>query len=79
MHVGVLEARNRLSELLDLAAAGEEVVITKHGKPFVEWRPAQAASADVDSLLERIRRRRRQLGLKLTHSEIKEAIEEGRL
>ena len=31
--VGALEAKTHLSELLDRAAGGEEIVITKHGKP----------------------------------------------
>ena len=31
--VGAFEAKTRLSALLDQVAAGEEVVITKHGKP----------------------------------------------
>lgn len=31
--VGAFEARTHLSALLDRVAAGEEVVITKHGKP----------------------------------------------
>jgi prevent-host-death family protein len=32
--VGALEAKTHLSELLDRAANGEEIVITKHGKPI---------------------------------------------
>lgn len=32
----VLEARNQLSKLIDAAAAGEEVVIAKRGKPTVK-------------------------------------------
>jgi prevent-host-death family protein len=31
--VGAFEAKTHLSSLLDKVAAGEEVVITKHGKP----------------------------------------------
>jgi len=31
--VGAFEAKTRLSALLEQVAAGEEVVITKHGKP----------------------------------------------
>jgi prevent-host-death family protein len=30
--VGAFEAKNKLSELLDLAEAGEEIIITRHGK-----------------------------------------------
>lgn len=31
--IGALEAKTHLSELLDRAATGEEIVITKHGRP----------------------------------------------
>ncbi|MDO8296733.1 MAG: type II toxin-antitoxin system prevent-host-death family antitoxin [Caulobacter sp.] len=34
----VADARNKLSELIDRAVNGEEVVITRHGKPMVELR-----------------------------------------
>lgn len=36
MQYNVLEARNQLSKLIDAAAAGEEVVIAKRGKPTVK-------------------------------------------
>jgi prevent-host-death family protein len=32
--VGTLEAKTHLSALLERAAAGEEILVTKHGKPF---------------------------------------------
>jgi prevent-host-death family protein len=32
--IGAFEAKTHLSSLLERAAAGEEVVITKHGKPL---------------------------------------------
>jgi antitoxin (DNA-binding transcriptional repressor) of toxin-antitoxin stability system len=34
----VVEAKNRLSELIDRALEGEEVVITRHGRAVVELR-----------------------------------------
>jgi prevent-host-death family protein len=34
--VGVFEAKSQLSALLDRAAAGEEITITKHGKPVAK-------------------------------------------
>ena len=53
----VAEAKNRLSQLIDLALRGEEVVITRHGHPVVALRPvakpARAVSAaDLDWLAE---------------------------
>lgn len=38
----VVEAKNRLSELIDRALKGEGVVITRHGRPVVELRPISA-------------------------------------
>jgi prevent-host-death family protein len=35
----VVEAKNKLSELIDRALNGEGVVITRHGRPVVELRP----------------------------------------
>lgn len=37
--VGAFEAKTHLSELLDRVAAGEEVLITKHGKPVARLVP----------------------------------------
>lgn len=34
--IGTLEAKNRLSQLLDQVLEGEEVVITRHGKPVAK-------------------------------------------
>ena len=35
----VAEAKNGLPNLINRAAAGEEVVITRHGRPVAELRP----------------------------------------
>jgi len=35
----VAEAKNNLSELIDRALKGEGVLITRHGKPVVEFKP----------------------------------------
>ena len=43
----VADARNKLSELIDRAVRGEEVVITRHGKPMVELRAKTATPARV--------------------------------
>ena len=37
--VGAFEAKNKLSELLDLAERGEEIVITRHGKEVARLVP----------------------------------------
>jgi antitoxin (DNA-binding transcriptional repressor) of toxin-antitoxin stability system len=38
----VAEAKNNLSELIDRALKGEGVLITRHGKPVVEFKPVPA-------------------------------------
>ena len=62
----VVEARNKLSELIDRALAGEEVVITRHGHPVVEMRATKPkgraiTQADLDWLKAR-------RGPRLSHS-----------
>ena len=46
--VSLAEAKARLSELSDLAARGEEVVITKRGKPVVRLSKAEPPRKPVD-------------------------------
>ena len=36
VHVGMHEAKTHLSRLVERARAGEEIVITRHGKPVAE-------------------------------------------
>jgi prevent-host-death family protein len=38
----VVEAKNRLSDLIDRALKGEEVVITRHGHPVIQLKPLPA-------------------------------------
>jgi prevent-host-death family protein len=77
--IGAFEAKNTLGSLLDLVAAGEEIVITRRGKPVARLVPERPA---VDR--ERARRAVEEfialrqgftLGDDIT---IKELIEEGR-
>jgi antitoxin (DNA-binding transcriptional repressor) of toxin-antitoxin stability system len=54
----VAEAKNRLPELIDRALRGEDIVITRHGRPVVELKaiPGEAkpvTSADLDWLAAR--------------------------
>jgi prevent-host-death family protein len=39
--VGTFEAKNRLSALIDLVQAGEEIEITRNGKPVARLVPAK--------------------------------------
>ncbi len=59
----VAEAKNRLPALIDKALEGEEVVITRHGKPVAELRPrvqrnAASAKAMTEWLLARTKARK---------------------
>lgn len=47
--VSVHEARNRLSQLIKDAQAGEDVVIASHGKPVVRLVPSPASGGDSES------------------------------
>jgi prevent-host-death family protein len=52
--VSLAEAKARLSELTDLVAAGESVIITKRGKPVARMSPAEPPRQKID--LEAMRR-----------------------
>lgn len=59
----VAEAKNRLPTLIDKAIEGEEVVITRHGKPVAELRPSSPTSKtsarSSNAIYEWLRARRR--------------------
>ena len=44
MRLNILEAKNRLSELVRAARAGKEVVIAKNGQPMVRLAPLPAST-----------------------------------
>jgi prevent-host-death family protein len=67
----VADAKNRLPSLIDKALAGEEVIITRRGKPVVEVRPASRRSARATGTHEWLRTRTRaRPGVGLTSVEI---------
>lgn len=54
--VGAFEAKTHLSMLLERVAAGEEVLITKHGKPVARLVGVQHTDrARVNSALEKLK------------------------
>ena len=61
--VGAFEAKNTLGTLLDRVEQGEEIVITRHGKPVARLVPntRNANQEDVRAAFERMRERARQL------------------
>ena len=56
----VAEAKNKLPSLINKALDGEEVVITRHGKPVVELRPAAPKPKPPTGLDDWLIERRRQ-------------------
>jgi len=79
--IGIYEAKSKLSELVERAESGREVVITRHGKPVAKLVPAKAVpevdrSAVVDEIIAF--RKTIKLKKKLTLRELRAAIEWGR-
>ena len=62
--IGAFEAKNRLSELLDAAENGEEVMITKHGRPVAKLVPVNPVDkAKVREAIEWLKRTRKERSL----------------
>lgn len=80
--VGAYEAKAKLSELLDKVARGEQIVITRHGKPIARLVPegghdvAKAMAAV--ARLTAIRRDLAAQGVRVTQDEIRAMRDEGR-
>jgi prevent-host-death family protein len=84
--VGAFEAKNTLGTLLDRVERGEEIVITRHGKPVARLVP-NTGSPDQDRVraaFERLRESARQLAKEnpgrpaFDWEEIKKLRDEGR-
>ena len=58
--VGIFDAKNRLSELVERASRGEEIVITRRGEQVARLMPPRAPDAlgQAQALASRIRRSR---------------------
>lgn len=77
--IGAFEAKNKLGALLDLVEQGEEITITRHGKPaarLVAPTANQDRTAIARAAAERIRERRK--GVTLGGISIRELIDDGR-
>ena len=74
---GVAEAKNTLPKLIDRALRGEEVVITRRGKPIAELRPVQRPQAPPQGIYDWLRSRRdARPGVGLTSVEILDLLYE---
>jgi prevent-host-death family protein len=47
--IGIYEAKSRLSELVEKAEAGQEVIITRRGRPVVKLVRTKRQKEEVDS------------------------------
>lgn len=75
--IGAYEAKTHLSELLDRAAAGESITITRHGVPVAMLVPPPARrTMTVQEAIAAVREFRK--GRHATKAEIREWMEEGR-
>ncbi len=82
LSIGAYDAKTRLSELLDRVEAGEQIVITRHGRPVARLVPenehdriaARASVARLAALGERLTAR----GIDLSDAEIRSLRDEGR-
>lgn len=76
-HVGIFEAKTHLSQLLDAVEAGEQIVVTRRGKPIAHIVPAPDDRREkAKEAVARIRALRK--GLTLDGVTVKELIEDGR-
>jgi prevent-host-death family protein len=75
--IGAFEAKTHLSELLDLAAVGERIMITRRGKPVAMLVPAVEDPAltpsEAAASLRMLRR-----GVTLGGLSVRDLVEEGR-
>ena len=57
MDISTAEARNRFTELIRVVEGGEQVVITRHGRPVAQIAPppAERRKARLGGMKERIR------------------------
>lgn len=76
--LGLLEAKTHLSALVDRAAAGEEITITRHGKPVARLVPAavEPGSERARAAFEALLAARK--GVTLGGLDVRDLIDEGR-
>lgn len=75
--VGAFEAKTHLSTLLEKVSQGEEVVITRHGKPVARLVPVAIADRSrVDQSIAKLKALRK--GIRLDGLSWKELRDEGR-
>jgi len=77
--IGAFEAKNTLGTLLDMVARGEEVVITRRGKPIAKLVPTDAGADRTKALAAARRMMALRKGVVLGDDvSVKDLIDEGR-
>ena len=77
--VPVAQAKARFSEMLRRAGAGEEIVVTSHGRPVARiLPPADAPPSREEWIADLLEFRRSRRGIRVTREEIAEWIRDGR-
>ena len=71
--IGAFDAKNRLGALLDRVELGEEIVITRHGKPIARLAPISSGidRVQIRAAADRIRTRAKNLKLHFDWEEMK--------
>ncbi|MGV3634618.1 MAG: type II toxin-antitoxin system Phd/YefM family antitoxin [Pseudorhodoplanes sp.] len=82
-HVGIFEAKTNLSRLIEQVEKGQDVVITRHGKPVAKLVRARAELtpqqiAERKDAIEKLQQIASELKINATQQEIKSWINEGR-
>jgi prevent-host-death family protein len=75
--VGLFEAKQKLSELVERAASGERIGITRRGKLAAVMGPAPVEKVDLRDVFDRIEQIRRRVK-RVPGLTAKQLIEEGR-
>lgn len=80
LEIGAFEAKNTLGSLLDRVEHGEEILITRHGKPVARLVPnsGRIDRAPAHAAAKRIRARAAQLKSPFDWNSIKEDRDAGR-
>ena len=76
--IGAFEAKNRLSALLERAERGEEILITRRGKPVAKLGPVSRATDRAAALAAAERILERSRAATLAGLKIKDLIAQGR-
>ena len=80
MEIGAFEAKNKLGMLLDRVESGEEIIITRHGKPIARLVPnaTRIDKLQACAALDRIRARAGNLKERFDWAAVKSDRDAGR-